>query len=72
MIYDKLAPEEVNTVHHLFKFLRKLRVIGLIDTKVNGVPPSMTGVYALSIIKIHHGVFISADDLMESLFSLMI
>lgn len=32
MFYDKLTAEQVNAVHKLYRFLRRLKVVGLMNT----------------------------------------
>jgi hypothetical protein len=69
MIYDNLKPEVISNIYNLFKFLRKLRIVGLIETKVQGTPPTMAGSYSLSIYRIHAGVFVSPDDELDEIFA---
>lgn len=57
MIFTSLDHNQVNSCHHLFKFLRKLKIIGLIETQVVGAPPTMTSRYILTIEKYHPGVY---------------
>lgn len=37
MIFDHLTSEQVNSVHNLYNFLRKLRVIGIVKTATEQV-----------------------------------
>jgi hypothetical protein len=71
MVILKTA-EQVNSLHNLFKLLRKLRVIGLVDTKVVKESLSESGrgpsCYRVEILKIHSKAYESPEELLEKLF----
>lgn len=43
MIFDSITADQITSIHILFKFLRKLRIIGLIKTNVRPIPLTEMG-----------------------------
>lgn len=65
MTYHNMSTEKVNSVHTLFKFLRALHVLGVIETVVSAHSMSEFGkprLYSMKIIKYSPGVYETADD----------
>lgn len=69
-----MTSSSVQNTHMLFKFLRRLRVMGLIETKVESRALTEFGrpvVYSMSILKYHPGVFKTTEEHLEELLASM-
>lgn len=71
-MYSKLTLDQVNSLHMLFKFLRKLETIGIIETDVATVPLTDFGRpfrYSVKIIAYYPGQYQSDQDKLDELIN---
>lgn len=65
MIYSRLTKDQVVTLHQFFIVMRKLRVLGIIHTKVTQVKITEFGRperYAMSIVGYEQGVYVTQEE----------
>jgi hypothetical protein len=63
--FDHLSVQQVQSTHLLFIFLRRLKVVGLVETAVSS---SVYGEYVMRITRIHDKGTISIDDQLNWFF----
>jgi hypothetical protein len=63
--FEHLSVQQVQSTHLLFKLLRRLKVVGFIETAVSSF---IYGHYIMRITRVHDKGTLSADDMLEWAF----